>query len=190
MHPYINVGASMYELSRMRQSVGTIGSLAEFTRQCFHGRESIMGKKILIVEDEFLVALNLSRTLSSLGYETISIAPDAKTAFQLATAFPDFAFVDVNLRDGETGPTIGKTLAQEFGATVLFLTANPASLGKGVDGTLGCISKPVDEIQVETALEFLVDYQNGKKVTPPPAIRVFANENTHALPDAAQREQR
>lgn len=140
-----------------------------------------MGKKVLIVEDEFLVALNLSRTLSSLGFEPIGIAPDMKTAFLLASALPDFALVDVNLRDGETGPTIGKTLAQEFGATVLFLTANPASLGQGVDGTVGCLSKPVDEIEVEIALQFLVDYLNGKVATPPPTIRVFANENCPPL---------
>lgn len=146
-----------------------------------------MGKKILIVEDEFLVALNLSRTLSSLGFEPIGIAPDTQTAIRLASALPDFALVDVNLRDGETGPIIGKTLAQEYGATVLFLTANPASLGQGVDGTVGCLSKPVDEREVETALEFLVDYLSDKHVTPPPAIRVFANENGSEGPQAGQR---
>ncbi|MES2782803.1 MAG: response regulator [Pseudomonadota bacterium] len=145
-----------------------------------------MGKTILIVEDEFLVALNLSRTLSSLGFETIGIAPDAKTALELANALPDFALVDVNLRDGETGPNIGKTLAQEYGAAVLFLTANPASLGAGVPGTIGCISKPVEEAEVETALDFLVDYLNGKAVTPPAAMRVFRNDDKSFAPKADQ----
>ena len=137
-----------------------------------------MAKTILIVEDEFLVALNLSQTLASLGFETVGIAPDAKTALRLANEMPDFALVDVNLRDGETGPNIGKMLAQEYGAAVLFLTANPASLGEGVDGTIGYISKPVEEAVVETALDFLVDFLNGKAVTPPAALRVFRNDNT------------
>lgn len=137
-----------------------------------------MAKTILIVEDEFLVALNLSQTLASLGFETVGIAPDAKTALRLANEMPDFALVDVNLRDGETGPDIGKMLAQEYGAAVLFLTANPASLGEGVDGTIGYISKPVEEAVVETALDFLVDFLNGKAVTPPAALRVFRNDNT------------
>lgn len=147
-----------------------------------------MAKSILIVEDEFLVALDLSRTLSSLGFQTIGIAPDAKTALQLADAKPDFALVDVNLRDGETGPDIGRMLAKEYGAAVLFLTANPASLGDGVDGTIGCISKPVEEREVETALDFLVDYLNGKPVTPPAAMRVFRNDNQP--PDRANRHNR
>jgi CheY-like chemotaxis protein len=140
-----------------------------------------MSKTILIVEDEFLVALNLSRTLASLGYETIGIAPDAKTALQLAHELPDVALVDVNLRDGETGPNIGRMLAQEYGAAVLFLTANPSSLGEGIPGTVGCISKPVEEVEVETALVFLDDYLNGKVTTPPPAIRVFRNDNDQTI---------
>ncbi|MFN3618983.1 response regulator [Sphingorhabdus sp.] len=140
-----------------------------------------MGKTILIVEDEFLVALNLSRTLSTLGFEPIGIAPDAETAMRLASEKPDFALVDVNLRDGETGPTIGKMLAQNYGVAVLFLTANPASLGEGVAGTIGCLSKPVDEIAVETALEFMLDHVNGATSTPPPSIRVFGNDNDQAF---------
>lgn len=143
----------------------------------------MMSKTILIVEDEFLVALNLSRTLAGLGFKTIGIAPDAETAIRLASEKPDLALVDVNLRDGETGPAIGRMLAQEFGASVLFLTANPASLGQGVDGTIGFISKPVEETEIETALQFLVDHLSGKQVTPPAALRVFRNNgNTETLP--------
>lgn len=136
-----------------------------------------MGRTILIVEDEFLVALNLSRTLAALGFETVGIAPDAQTALRFADSKPDFALVDVNLRDGETGPDIGRRLANEYGAAVLFLTANPACLGDGVEGTIGCISKPVDEKEVETVLAYLTDYRSGKPASPPPSLRIFRNDN-------------
>jgi two-component system, response regulator PdtaR len=132
-----------------------------------------MSNRVLIVEDEFLVALNLRQTLSNLGFEPVGIAPDAETAYRLASQRPDFALVDINLRDGETGPQIGRRLAQEYGAVVLFLTANPAQLGDGVDGTLGVLSKPVDEGEVETVLEYLVGYRLGEMPCPPPSIRVF-----------------
>jgi two-component system, response regulator PdtaR len=136
-----------------------------------------MSNRILIVEDEFLVALNLRQTLSNMGFETVGIAPDAETAYRLADNKPDFALVDVNLRDGETGPIIGKKLAQEYGAVVLFLTANPAQLGDGIDGTIGVLSKPVEEDTVVTALDYLVKYRMGEMVTPPPSLRVFRNDN-------------
>lgn len=136
-----------------------------------------MGKKILIVEDEFIVALNLRQTLAALGFDTLGIAPDARTAFKLADQKPDIALVDVNLRDGETGPGIGRRLAREYGAVVLFVTANPARLGDGIDGTLGCLCKPVGHEEVQEALDFLQDFQDNPAATPPPALRMFRNDN-------------
>lgn len=136
-----------------------------------------MSQKILIVEDEFLVALNLRQTLSALGFETLGIAPDAQTAYRLANEKPDFALVDVNLRDGETGPHIGEKLAKEFGTIVIFITANPTRLGKGIDGTIGVLCKPVEEYEVQSALDYLVKYKSGEMATPPSSLRVFGNDS-------------
>lgn len=136
-----------------------------------------MSNKVLIVEDEFLVALGLRQTLSNLGYETIGIAPDTAAAQRLADLQPDYALVDVNLRDGPTGPHIGKELAQKYGVIVLFVTANPAQLGSGIAGTIGVLSKPVGEDAVESALDYLVKHKCGQMASPPPAMRLFSNDN-------------
>lgn len=145
-----------------------------------------MSQKILIVEDEFLVALNLRQTLSALGFETLGIAPDAKTAYRLANEKPDFALVDVNLRDGETGPHIGEKLAKEFGTIVIFITANPTRLGRGIDGTIGVLCKPVEEYEVQSALDYLVKYKSGEMVTPPSSLRVFENDNRRSQSQSGQ----
>lgn len=145
-----------------------------------------MSQKILIVEDEFLVALNLRQTLSALGFETLGIAPDAKTAYRLANEKPDFALVDVNLRDGETGPHIGEKLAKEFGTIVIFITANPTRLSKGIDGTIGVLCKPVEEYEVQSALDYLVKYKSGEMATPPSSLRVFENNNHRSQSQSGQ----
>lgn len=132
-----------------------------------------MTKRVLIVEDEFIVALHLRQNLENLGFDVIGIAPDANTALQLAEAKPDIALVDVNLRDGETGPRIGQDLGQKYGATVLFLTANPAQLGEGVEGAVGVLSKPVDDKSIAVTLDFLVKCRLGEPVAPPPSVRLF-----------------
>lgn len=132
-----------------------------------------MSKRVLIVEDEYIVALHLRQNLENLGFEVIGIAPDVDTALQLAEAKPDIALVDVNLRDGETGPRIGRDLGQKHGATVLFLTANPAQLGEGVEGAVGVLSKPIDDKSIAVTLDFLVKCRMGQPVTPPPSVRVF-----------------
>ena len=130
--------------------------------------------RILIVEDEFIVALNLRQIMSNMGFEVIGIAPDAATAERLAEAKPDIALVDFNLRDGPTGPQIGAKLSQEHGTTVLFLTANAAQLGEGINGTIGVLSKPVDENSIESVLDFLVKHRVGEPASPPPSVRLFA----------------
>lgn len=131
-------------------------------------------KRILIVEDEFIVALNLRQMMSGMGFEVIGIAPDAATAERLAEAKPDIALVDLNLRDGPTGPQIGAKLSQQHGTSVLFLTANASQLGEGIKGTVGVVSKPVDEDSIESVLEFLVKHRVGEPASPPPSLRLFS----------------
>lgn len=133
-----------------------------------------MAQKILIVEDEMLVALNLRHMLTALGLDVVGIAPDAATAFALADNDPDIALVDLNLRDGLTGPEIGEKLASELGATVLFLTANPREVTGGIPGVVGVMPKPYDEHHIASAIEFLVSYRAGNAAMPPPNMRVFA----------------
>jgi two-component system, response regulator PdtaR len=134
--------------------------------------------RILIVEDEFIVALNLRQIMSNMGFEVIGIAPDAATADRLAQAKPDIALVDLNLRDGLTGPRIGAKLSEEHGTTVLFLTANAAQLGDGIKGTIGVLSKPVDEDSIESVLDFLVKHRVGQPANPPPSVRLFSSGRT------------
>ncbi len=133
-----------------------------------------MNRKLLIVEDEFLVALHLRQIVENFGFEVVGIAADSATAMKLADADPEIALVDVNLRDGETGPEIGMRLANDYGATVLFITANPTALGDGVTGVVGVLSKPVDDGAMETTLDFLVKHRSGEVAPPPSAVRVFS----------------
>lgn len=133
-----------------------------------------MGSRILVVEDEILVALELEATAQDLGHEVIGIAADTQTALRLAPQ-ADIALVDVNLRDGETGPAIGRRLAQDYGVTVVFVTANPAQLGEGVPGALGVVSKPCDERLTAQVISFAEAYRRRMKgFEPPPQITLFA----------------
>lgn len=74
--------------------------------------------KILIVEDEFLVALQLEDIVSDGGYAVVGTVPDRASVLDLDEA-PDVALVDLNLRDGLTGPDIARHLAGQFGARVI-----------------------------------------------------------------------
>lgn len=132
-----------------------------------------MTAKILIVEDEMLVAMELESILEDLGHEPVGIAPDLDTADSFASMPLDLALVDLNLRDGLTGSEIGKRLS-ERGVTVLFITANPRVLGDGVAGAIGVLTKPTDEGTVRAAVDFALRRRSGdQEVNAPPALRLF-----------------
>lgn len=102
-----------------------------------------MSRTALIVEDEIFVALDLERILTDAGYHVAGIAADSRTAIECAPGCT-FAFVDVNLRDGATGPEIARRIAEDHGVKIVFVTANPAQIGTGVEA-LGYIRKPFSE---------------------------------------------
>ncbi len=131
-----------------------------------------MTAQILIVEDEMLVAIDMEAILEERGYECAGIAPDLETAAEYFDISLDLALVDLNLRDGLTGPQIGKLLSAR-GVPVIFVTANPAQLGDGVAGTIGVITKPTDENALADAVSYALARKTGLAVEPPPSLRLF-----------------
>jgi two-component system, response regulator PdtaR len=131
--------------------------------------------RILIVEDEVLVAANLEAMLQDLGYEPVGIAPDTATAMELAQYKPDLALVDINLRDGETGPIIAERLAREYGVLVLFVTANPRIVETATTPAIGVLSKPCDDTVIETAIAYALMARHNAHLPAPPAGLTLLN---------------
>lgn len=133
-----------------------------------------MSARILIIEDEFLVALDMQVGLEEAGHDVIGVGDDWKSAMALAVHSPGVALVDVNLCDGATGPSIGAWLGMEIGCTVIFVTANPRQIDTPIPGALGVMIKPVDSRQVVEAVAFAVAARNGHGTpTPPPGLMLL-----------------
>lgn len=135
-----------------------------------------MTARILIIEDEALVAMELRFVLEDLGYEIAGTASDARTALGMVhDAEVDLALVDIHLSDGATGVELGRELAQRMGVTVLYMTANPGMVRDGVAGTIGVLSKPTDERAVQTAVDYALRRREGRPVEyAPPELQLFA----------------
>ena len=131
-----------------------------------------MTAKILIVEDEMLVAMDLEAILEDLGHDPVGIVPDLASAEPYYNARLDLALVDLNLRDGLTGPEIAKRLSSG-GVPVLFITANPRQLGDGISGTIGVITKPTDASIVKAAVDYVLESRAGRPAVPPPELELF-----------------
>ncbi|MBB4142418.1 response regulator [Rhizobium rhizoryzae] len=137
------------------------------------GGPNSMTYKILIVEDQLLIALHIEDAVMALGHDVVGIAANSQDAMKYAQDC-EIALVDVQLQDGITGPTIGAALAQS-GATVLFMTANPDLLGEGVPGTLGVISKPIFDLELVGAIQFAADLRSGGDALAPERFKRFEN---------------
>lgn len=129
--------------------------------------------KVLVVEDEILVAMEFENLLRDLGHRPIGIAADSRRALELADD-AELAFVDLNLVDGPTGVELGRVLARR-GVTVVYMTANPEQLGDGVAGTIGVIAKPADNAELRQTIDYAIAVRrhaaNGPR--PPRRLKLF-----------------
>jgi two-component system, sensor histidine kinase and response regulator len=83
------------------------------------------GARIMIVEDERILALDLAETLDELGYTVAGMASRGEEAIELARQLhPQLILMDVRL-DGEVdGITAAETIRDEHDVPVVFLTAH------------------------------------------------------------------
>lgn len=125
--------------------------------------------KILIVEDEFLVALQLEDILEHGGHAVVGTVPDMASLAMLGEA-PDVALVDLNLRDGLTGPAIARDLAVRFGARVIYVTANPKQIDAPAPTAVGVVQKPFTPSSILAAISYaLAGCGSGAGDVPRPA---------------------
>ncbi|HKT78159.1 MAG TPA: response regulator [Sphingobium sp.] len=115
-----------------------------------------MSKKVLIVEDEIFVALEIEQIVEDAGFTVGAIAADRDAALAAATDC-DIALVDLNLRDGPTGPGIGMELASRYGVQVIYVTANPAQIGSAAQAALGVITKPFRAHSIAATLQLAAE---------------------------------
>ncbi len=116
--------------------------------------------RVLIVEDEALIALDLSDTIERLGFDLIGVAATFSQALILAEeAMPDLALVDVNLADGRTGPRIARELADRFGTTVTMATGSPEGLNAGLNGIFCIVRKPYTDREIAVALRAAIRHR-------------------------------
>lgn len=138
--------------------------------------------RILIVEDEYIVAADVEAALAERGYETVGIAPDMQAALELAAASPDLALVDIHLRDGPTGLEIAERLSGDFRVPVLFVTANANLAGaRPRPGILGVLDKPCAEDAIGAALDYVLTAERRDEA-PPAGLRLFDDGEPSASP--------
>ncbi|HOX33343.1 MAG TPA: response regulator, partial [Spirochaetales bacterium] len=111
-------------------------------------------ERILIVEDEKIIALDLQRRLERFGYSVVGMASDGMEAVALAKErAPDIILMDIMLAGGMDGIEAAGQIRDRYGVPVIFLTAytdeKTLERAKEVE-PFGYILKPFKERELYT----------------------------------------
>ncbi len=121
--------------------------------------------KVLVVEDNPIVAEDLKRKLKNLGYFVTDTAYSGKEAVESAmNQLPDIALMDIRLGDGMNGIDAASELKKNFNVSVIYLTAHAdddtISRAKKTE-PYGYIVKPFDDSELKSAIEIAVYKQKS-----------------------------
>ncbi len=114
------------------------------------------GARVLIVEDEGIVALDLRERLTGLGYEVVAVESRAEGAVRKAAELrPDVILMDVRLKGEADGVEAALEIRRRQDTPIVYLTAfaDPATVRKVMaDSPSAYLLKPVHERELEVAL--------------------------------------
>lgn len=123
-----------------------------------------MPKRILVVEDEGMVAFALEQVLIGFGYEVVGPAPNTRKALKLLAAEAiDAALLDVNLGDERVDPVADALAAANIPFVFTTGYANRSALPPGHQDCL-TLMKPYPAERLSLALAQLLaetDLPNG-----------------------------
>jgi DNA-binding LytR/AlgR family response regulator len=132
--------------------------------------------KVMIVEDEMLLAMELESEVEAAGHSVVGVAASSGQAADIVRdAPPEFAFVDINLQDGPTGINVGRMLAEKR-IPYVFVSGNIKKLPDDFAGAIGAIEKPYTINGMANALAYISALVQGDDSMPPPASLVLAQD--------------
>lgn len=123
--------------------------------------------RILIVEDEHIVAMGIKRMLKSLGYTVTGVASSGEDAISKAeSTFPDIVLMDIMLKGDMDGVGATREIKARFDIPVVYLTAysdNNILERAKITEPFGYIIKPFDEKDLYSSIEVALHRQRKEK---------------------------
>ena len=122
-----------------------------------HSRSNI---RILVVEDEAIVALDLTQRLEDLGYEVTGTAATGAEALALAhSTRPTLLFMDITIQGPIDGVETARQLVSRMDVPIIFLTAHTdtSTIQRAKQArAYGYLIKPFDERELISTIEMAV----------------------------------
>ena len=108
--------------------------------------------RILIVEDEQIIAADLRNQFRHLGHEVVGMAIAGEDAINMADRLkPELVLMDVQLEGQMSGTEAAGVIQQHTGASIIFITAFPSALVRdpsAFEQPTICVGKPFSRVQL------------------------------------------
>lgn len=128
--------------------------------------------RILIVEDEPLVAFDAEHLLKEAGYEVIATVDNLIAATDVIAGEPlDLVLSDIALAGEGDGVDVARAAAAK-GVPVLFVTGNCSEEAKRL--AVGCLAKPYTDKVLLNALTVVDDRLQGRVRKAPRQLTIYA----------------
>jgi DNA-binding LytR/AlgR family response regulator len=125
--------------------------------------------KIFIVEDEMIIAANISLQLSKLGYEISGIVSKGEEAIlHIKQNNPDIILLDIQLKGELDGIETAKLIQKEKDIPIIYLTANvdEVHFNRAKETKpYAFISKPFKKLDLQHAIELTINRINSEDVS-------------------------
>jgi two-component system, LytTR family, response regulator LytT len=125
--------------------------------------------RILIVENESLVAMDMERMLVQLGYTVVPNVNSYDDAIkQLNSSKPDLVLLDINLNETKTGIDLSLKLQQEYKIPFIYITSHSDKTTMHqalVTKPNGYLLKPFDAEDLYAAIEVALSNFNGQAIS-------------------------
>ena len=117
----------------------------------------IHASKVLVVEDEVVIALRLEQLLTNMGYNVIGLSYSGEDALEKVRSLrPEIILMDIILQGKLDGIAVAEIVKLEFNIPVIFLTAfsedNIIERSKKAE-PFGYILKPFQDHEIKAAIE-------------------------------------
>ncbi len=124
-----------------------------------------MGKpKIMIVEDDKIISMEMKQRLTNMGYEVVAVVTSGADAIETATnKSPDLVLMDIKLEGYMDGIQAADKIHYLLDIPILYLTAYSDDLtyqrAKETDPS-GFLAKPFDEKVLQAEIEYALENRN------------------------------
>jgi two-component system, response regulator PdtaR len=112
--------------------------------------------RVVVVEDEAIIAMELEDLLAELGAEVVGTAPSAARAIELArTLRPDCMTMDIRIQGARDGISAAIEIYESFGIRSAFVSAfgNPETAARAKAAhPLGWVPKPIRKADLAAVL--------------------------------------